>query len=63
MVSFLNEGDRFMSYSQPSSFIEDQAFSDDTFTKEEAIKRHALMSAINEDEQVTMPPFKHTVKD
>ena len=50
MIKFLNDGDLFLNYKQPPSFMED-------VDKEEAIKRLALMSTINEEPAYI--PFKH----
>ena len=52
-----------MSYKKPSSFIEDTQFTPETYLKDEAVRRHALMSAINEDEEIPILPFKHTSDD
>lgn len=56
MINFLNEGDKFMNYQKPKTFIENLEIE-----REEAIKRLRLMGEINEE--TAYIPFKHTQEE
>ena len=66
MVQFLSNGETFSNYQRPSGFVDDTNFSESTFLKEEALKRHALLTTIFDDEPALkeiMVPFRHLESD
>ena len=55
-----------MNYQRPKQILDETSFSAETITKEEAIKRHTLVSILNEDENQVkemLLPFRHTSED
>lgn len=62
MVKFLHDGESFMSYQLPLPYIEGIEKTD-TARRDEALRRQALQSVLNDDDEVTMPPFPHDDSD
>jgi len=64
IVSLISEGEKFMSHQRPKNMLDHTKFGPETITKEEAIRRHALMSSIfDEDAAERLLPFEHTEED
>lgn len=62
MVKFLSDSESFLNYQQPLPYIEGIR-KDDNITRDEVLRRHALQSMLNDEDDMVMPPFPHDQND
>ena len=66
IMKFLSQADTFVNYQKPPGYLDDSQFKDTLISREEAIRRHALMGTIYEEERAMndMPlPFVNSEHD
>ena len=64
LLKFFSNGEEFVNFRRPNTSLQGFEFESSSITKSEAIRRHALMTTILEDDTKELDlPFAHSEKE